>query len=242
MLFGFATAVIAGFLLTAVGNWTERATALGLPLVELCVLWLLGRVSLRGARRRRRASASRVHEAEEPGHGHRGSVAGKPHHASGRLGRPPRVASSRGRGRSRRRRFPHPRRRGPHLPDVHEVAADPREPREPTEPGADRESVPTFCEFEEYARRPSRHGRAARASTHLLRALGQERSTRQGDPGVGWAREPVDNASLHAPQPLGSLQCHRSSQRATRGRRGFWRHCGAAGNCRSKTLKVHLLT
>ena len=46
MLFGFATAVIAGFLLTAVGNWTGRETATGLPLIGLCMLWLLGRVGL----------------------------------------------------------------------------------------------------------------------------------------------------------------------------------------------------
>ena len=46
MLFGFAAAVIAGFLLTAVANWTERETAVGLPLVALCALWLLGRVAL----------------------------------------------------------------------------------------------------------------------------------------------------------------------------------------------------
>jgi uncharacterized protein involved in response to NO len=50
MLFGFATAVIAGFLLTAVGNWTGRETATGLSLLGLCVLWLLGRVSLMAPR------------------------------------------------------------------------------------------------------------------------------------------------------------------------------------------------
>ncbi len=46
MVFGFSTAVIAGFLLTAVGNWTQRETATGLPLAGLCVLWLLGRVAM----------------------------------------------------------------------------------------------------------------------------------------------------------------------------------------------------
>ena len=44
MLFGFATAVIAGFLLTAVRNWTGRRTPDGLPLALLTLLWLLGRV------------------------------------------------------------------------------------------------------------------------------------------------------------------------------------------------------
>ena len=44
MIFGFAPAVIAGFLLTAVRNWTGLPTASGLGLAGLVVLWLLGRV------------------------------------------------------------------------------------------------------------------------------------------------------------------------------------------------------
>ena len=35
MIFGFAVAVIAGFLLTAVGNWTGRETATGSSLIAL---------------------------------------------------------------------------------------------------------------------------------------------------------------------------------------------------------------
>ena len=46
MVFGFTTAVIAGFLLTAVGNWTKRETATGLWLGLLCASWLLGRVAM----------------------------------------------------------------------------------------------------------------------------------------------------------------------------------------------------
>ncbi len=46
MVFGFATAVIAGFLLTAVGNWTNRETATGAPLAGLALLWLAGRLAL----------------------------------------------------------------------------------------------------------------------------------------------------------------------------------------------------
>lgn len=46
MLFGFTLAVIAGFLLTAVGNWTQRETLVGGPLLALCGLWLAGRVAL----------------------------------------------------------------------------------------------------------------------------------------------------------------------------------------------------
>jgi uncharacterized protein involved in response to NO len=38
MVFGFAVAVIAGFLFTAVGNWTGRETATGAPLLALAAL------------------------------------------------------------------------------------------------------------------------------------------------------------------------------------------------------------
>ncbi len=46
MVFGFAVAVIAGFLLTAVGNWTQRETAVGAPLLALAALWTAGRVAM----------------------------------------------------------------------------------------------------------------------------------------------------------------------------------------------------
>jgi len=44
MLFGFAAAVIAGFLLTAVRNWTGINTPSGTPLALLLLLWLAGRL------------------------------------------------------------------------------------------------------------------------------------------------------------------------------------------------------
>ena len=44
MLFGFTTAVIAGFLLTAVRAWTGQPTASGKPLMALAALWVCGRV------------------------------------------------------------------------------------------------------------------------------------------------------------------------------------------------------
>ena len=44
MLFGYATAVIAGFLLTAVRVWTNQATPSGAPLMALAALWICGRV------------------------------------------------------------------------------------------------------------------------------------------------------------------------------------------------------
>ncbi len=46
MVFGFVVAVLAGFLLTAVGNWTGRETATGLPLAALTLLWLAGRAAM----------------------------------------------------------------------------------------------------------------------------------------------------------------------------------------------------
>lgn len=45
MLFGFTAAVIAGFLLTAVPNWTGRPTPVGAPLGGLVALWVLGRAA-----------------------------------------------------------------------------------------------------------------------------------------------------------------------------------------------------
>lgn len=43
MVFGYTTAVVAGFLLTAVRNWTSRPTASGGWLAALVVLWIAGR-------------------------------------------------------------------------------------------------------------------------------------------------------------------------------------------------------
>ncbi len=44
MVFGYALAVIAGFLLTAVRNWTKQPTPSGAPLMALALLWVCGRV------------------------------------------------------------------------------------------------------------------------------------------------------------------------------------------------------
>ena len=44
MLFGYTFAVIAGFLFTAVRNWTQQATPTGAPLAALGALWIAGRV------------------------------------------------------------------------------------------------------------------------------------------------------------------------------------------------------
>jgi len=44
MVFGYSMAVVAGFLLTAVHNWTGLPTARGAPLAGLTLLWLTARV------------------------------------------------------------------------------------------------------------------------------------------------------------------------------------------------------
>jgi uncharacterized protein involved in response to NO len=46
MLFGFVGAVIAGFLLTAIPNWTGRLPIAGLPLAGLFALWLAARLAV----------------------------------------------------------------------------------------------------------------------------------------------------------------------------------------------------
>ena len=43
MLFGYTMAVVAGFLLTAVANWTGKPTPTGVPLIALAALWVAGR-------------------------------------------------------------------------------------------------------------------------------------------------------------------------------------------------------
>ncbi|RLV58780.1 NnrS family protein [Parashewanella curva] len=46
MIFGFVSAIVIGFLLTAVQNWTGQPGLKGWPLIGLFLLWLLGRVAL----------------------------------------------------------------------------------------------------------------------------------------------------------------------------------------------------
>ena len=46
MLFGFVGAVIAGFLLTAIPNWTGRLPIAGAPLAALAGLWLAARIAV----------------------------------------------------------------------------------------------------------------------------------------------------------------------------------------------------
>jgi uncharacterized protein involved in response to NO len=47
MLYGYVAAVIAGFLLTAIPNWTGRLPVNGWPLAALAALWLAGRLAIR---------------------------------------------------------------------------------------------------------------------------------------------------------------------------------------------------
>jgi len=43
MIYGFAMAIVAGFLLTAVANWTSAAPVRQIHLAGLCLIWLAGR-------------------------------------------------------------------------------------------------------------------------------------------------------------------------------------------------------
>jgi uncharacterized protein involved in response to NO len=46
MIFGYGAATVAGFLLTAIPNWTGRLPLQGRPLAGLVLLWLLGRAAV----------------------------------------------------------------------------------------------------------------------------------------------------------------------------------------------------
>lgn len=46
MLYGYVPAVVAGFLLTAIPNWTGRLPVCGAPLAALFALWIAGRVAM----------------------------------------------------------------------------------------------------------------------------------------------------------------------------------------------------
>jgi uncharacterized protein involved in response to NO len=46
MIFGYSSAIIAGFLLTAVPSWTGRPPITGVPLMGLVLLWFFGRLGL----------------------------------------------------------------------------------------------------------------------------------------------------------------------------------------------------
>ena len=46
MLFGFVGAIVAGFLLTAIPNWTGRLPIAGIPLAALVALWLAARLAV----------------------------------------------------------------------------------------------------------------------------------------------------------------------------------------------------
>ncbi len=60
MLFGFAMAAVAGFLLTAVPNWTGRMPLNGWPLAGLAGLWLAGRLAVAFGERLGAAAAATV--------------------------------------------------------------------------------------------------------------------------------------------------------------------------------------
>ena len=46
LLYGYVAAVVAGFLLTAIPNWTGRLPINGLPLMAFAALWVAGRIAI----------------------------------------------------------------------------------------------------------------------------------------------------------------------------------------------------
>jgi uncharacterized protein involved in response to NO len=46
MLFGYTSAALAGYMLTAIPNWTGRLPVSGLPLLGLVAVWLMGRLTM----------------------------------------------------------------------------------------------------------------------------------------------------------------------------------------------------
>src|SRR3990167_1124731 len=46
MVFGYGAAIVAGFLLTAVPNWTGRLPVCGQPLMILVAIWIAGRIAM----------------------------------------------------------------------------------------------------------------------------------------------------------------------------------------------------
>jgi len=49
MLYGYLAAVMTGFLLTAIPNWTGRLPIQGGPLLALVLVWLAGRLAIAGS-------------------------------------------------------------------------------------------------------------------------------------------------------------------------------------------------
>ncbi|WP_164115925.1 NnrS family protein [Sphingorhabdus sp. Alg239-R122] len=49
MIYGYLAAAIAGFVMTAIPNWTGRLPVMGLPLALLVLLWLAGRMLMFGS-------------------------------------------------------------------------------------------------------------------------------------------------------------------------------------------------
>src|ERR1051326_4279412 len=46
MLYGYVAAVVTGFLLTAIPNWTGRLPLQGAPLLTLLLTWIAGRIAV----------------------------------------------------------------------------------------------------------------------------------------------------------------------------------------------------
>ena len=60
MIFGYVGAVVAGFLLTAIPNWTGRLPVAGVPLAALAALWVAGRIAVFASAAIGRAAAGAI--------------------------------------------------------------------------------------------------------------------------------------------------------------------------------------
>jgi uncharacterized protein involved in response to NO len=66
MVFGYGVATVAGFMLTAIPNWTGRMPLQGGPLMLLVVLWLIGRVAVLASARLGGAGVAAVADLSFP--------------------------------------------------------------------------------------------------------------------------------------------------------------------------------
>src|ERR1035437_7431870 len=75
LLYGYLPAVVTGFLLTAIPNWTGRLPLQGMPLLVLVAVWLGGRARCCRLFRGGRLAGGRNHRRQlsEPGRGRDGA-------------------------------------------------------------------------------------------------------------------------------------------------------------------------
>ncbi len=208
MLYGYVAAAIAGFLLTAIPNWTGRLPVNGWPLAGLAALWLAGRIAilvsaeiggvaaalidvsfLRDAGRGRRARNRRRQELAQLARSHRAR------RADPRQYRVPRRGAAPWRGRLR---HPHRHCRGhsadladrrPHRAELHRQLADAQQSR----PAAGAVLALRYGDHRRERARAARLDRGAGACRHRRAAAARRAACKLcGSPaGPATARSPT---------------------------------------------------